>query len=83
MRSNRGDNHCDSFTHYALQRAMQRDIDTVYIGFSTWFTDADDRYFCASENDRRMKTLSPDEETQWFVSGLAKEIAAFHNSGKR
>ena len=32
-----GGYHCDSFTKFAMTRAEERDIDTVFIGFNTWW----------------------------------------------
>jgi hypothetical protein len=75
--------HCDDFAHYAMLRALQDDIDTVFIGFVTWFTVSDEPIFCLSQKGRCLSSLTPDSEIRELIAGLSEDIAALRARGKK
>lgn len=76
--------HCDAFSRFSLERAEQQDIDTVFLGFSTWWTFQYDKFFCtASEGQCRTPLLSDDDVWRSFLADFSQEIRHFRNEGKR
>jgi len=73
--------HCDSFAAFAMQRAEQQDIDTVFIGFSTWWyhTDA----LCPSVDGKCIGKMTPDQVCNRFLRELSAEIRELKLHGKR
>ena len=51
--------HCDKFNHFAMQRALSSDIDTVFIAFDPWWY-WDFGVACAAVESRCVKLLSPE-----------------------
>ncbi len=74
--------HCDSFAKFAMMRAQQEDIDSVFLGFSTWWGNREDTPFCLTVNDKCAKALSRDELHRQFLTDLANEIRLLKNHGK-
>jgi peptidoglycan/LPS O-acetylase OafA/YrhL len=74
--------HCDAFAHYAMMRAEASDIDTVFIGFNTWWSGHED-LVCASADGRCIQTLSPDETARRFSEELSDHIHTLRGLGKR
>lgn len=77
-----GGYHCDSFAHFAMMRAEEEDIDTVFIGFNTWWS-GHEGILCASVGDRCTETLSPEETGRLFSGELANQIRTLRSLGKR
>ncbi len=73
--------HCDSFSKFAELRAEKDDIDTVFIGFSTWETLRDD-VTCLSSDGNCVTLLSRDQLRSRFLSDLSGEIRTLRDSGK-
>jgi peptidoglycan/LPS O-acetylase OafA/YrhL len=69
--------HCDSFSHFALLRAEQEDVDTVFIGF------APPGNLCPSVDDRCVGKISKEEMHKQFYDGLSKNIQTLKMHGKR
>jgi len=82
--NNTGDGfYCDTFSRFSLARADQQDIDTVFLGFSTWWSFGYNKYFCrSSEGKCRSTLLSDDAVWRDFVVDLAQEIRHFKGEGK-
>ena len=74
--------HCDSFTHYAMQRAAQPDIDTVFIAFSVWWILAEHRV-CQVVDGTCGRYLSPAEVEQRFTEDLGQRVFALRKLGKQ
>lgn len=74
--------YCDTFSTYAMIRAEETDIDTVYIGFNTWWA-SHDQYLCASVNGSCVQKLSMEEERRRFYEELADHIRRLKMRGKR
>jgi peptidoglycan/LPS O-acetylase OafA/YrhL len=74
--------YCDSFSKFALARAQESDIGTVFIGFNTWWY-SHDNTVCASVNDQCTKILSPEETTRRFLHKMFLNIRTLRNLGKR
>jgi len=72
--------HCDAFTHFALTRAEAPDIDTVFIGFNTWF--AIHRAVCPSVDGTCVGNVSVDEARNRFLDELAAHIRELRMDGK-
>ena len=75
--------HCDSFARLAMQRAQAEDIDTVFLGFSTWWWSTTERAFCLAEDGRCAKKLAGDEVHRRFLADLSDEIRVLKAHGKR
>ena len=73
--------HCDSFAKFALMRAEQEDVDTVFIGFNTWFAAHED--ICPSVDGRCTGMLSLEETRQLFLNELLQHIKSLKSCGKR
>jgi hypothetical protein len=74
--------HCDSFSKFTLLRAQKEDIDTVFIGFSTWTT-LREHVTCVSVEGRCVTALSGEELRRRFLADLSDEIRTLHDSGKK
>jgi hypothetical protein len=61
--------HCDSFASLAMQRAEQEDVDTVFMGFNTWWAVHED--VCASVDGRCVGRLSLSEVRARFLQELS------------
>ena len=72
--------HCDAFTHFALTRAEAPDIDTVFIGFNTWF--AIHRAVCPSVDGTCVGKVSVEEARNRFLDELAAHIRELRMDGK-
>ena len=70
--------HCDSFSHFALLRADQEDIDMVFIGFAMprWT-------LCPSVDGRCEGKISEEEMRERFFDGLSASIRRLRMHGKR
>jgi hypothetical protein len=76
--------HCDSFARFAMMRAKQEDIDTVFIGFSTWWVNRYDKYFCtATDGKCQNLLLTSDDASNRFLADLSEEIRELRVQGKR
>jgi peptidoglycan/LPS O-acetylase OafA/YrhL len=73
--------HCDSFSKFAMLRAQEEDIDTVFIGFSTWTTRWDGA-ICVSSDGRCVTLLSRDELRHHLLADLSDEIRTLRATGK-
>ena len=72
--------HCDAFSHFAMLRAQEPDIDAVYIGFSApppprWT-------LCPSVNGRCVGTLSDEEVPGRVLQELAAHVHTLRARGK-
>jgi hypothetical protein len=74
-----GDFHCDSFSRYALLRAEQPDIDTIFIAFAA----VPSSVFCTSVDDHCLATLSPKESRRRVLEELTNNIQELKLHGKR
>lgn len=74
--------HCDSFSKSVMIRAEQQDIDTVFLGFSTWWYGSNN-VFCKSSGGKCLTPLSSDALTREFLSDLSAEIRDLRSRGKR
>jgi hypothetical protein len=73
---------CDTFTRYTMMRAEDSDIDTVFIGFSTWWS-LFDGALCRSVDGRCIGKLSRDEGTQAVLAELRDHVHQLKLHGKR
>jgi peptidoglycan/LPS O-acetylase OafA/YrhL len=69
--------YCDSFSHFALIRAEQEDVDTVFIGF------APPENLCPSVDDKCVGKISKQEMYKQFFDGLSGNIQTLKMHGKR
>jgi peptidoglycan/LPS O-acetylase OafA/YrhL len=74
--------HCDKFNHFAMQRALSSDIDTVFIAFDPWWY-WDFGVACAAVESRCVKLLSPEEVQSQVIQELSVRIPALKAKGKR
>jgi peptidoglycan/LPS O-acetylase OafA/YrhL len=74
--------HCDTFATLVMKRAEMDDVDTVFIGFSTWWAYSGNT-ICPSVNGRCVNVVSPDEIRRLFLSELSSEIHRLSMDGKR
>ena len=81
-RINRVGFFCDSFTHFALERAREQDIDTVYIGFIVW-PRLRGVGFCESANGKCIQTISGEQGRRIFFDELEQHIHDLRVLGKR
>ena len=72
--------HCDIFTHFALQRALEDDIDTVFIGFNTPLGFWD---LCPSVDGNCVGKISVEEGRRRFFEELGDHIQTLKSRGKR
>jgi peptidoglycan/LPS O-acetylase OafA/YrhL len=73
--------HCDSFAHFALVRARDPDIESVFIAFSTWWQTYD--FLCPSVDGRCTSRISPEAARQMVLQEISEEIRALRTAGKR
>ena len=73
--------HCDSFANLAMRRAEEDDVDTVFIGFNTWWAVHQD--VCPSVQGRCTGTLSLQEVRARFLQELSNHILRLEAGGKR
>lgn len=73
--------HCDQAAQFSVQRALQPDIDTVFIQFLPWWTA--DEVLCLSENGRCARRLPAQEAQAAFLADLAASIELLKSHGKR
>lgn len=74
--------HCDSFARFAMLRAQEEDIDSVFLVFSTWWDNRKDNLFCLTVNQKCVRLLSRDELRRQFLTDLSDEIHLLKNHGK-
>lgn len=75
--------HCDSFAKYVLLRAQRQDIETVFVGFSTWWWNWKDAPFCLATEGKCTEALSTRKLHDEFFADLSEEIHVLRRSGKR
>jgi peptidoglycan/LPS O-acetylase OafA/YrhL len=73
--------HCDTFSTLAKSRAEMNDIDTVFIGFNTWWS-YNKNGICPSVNGKCIPDAPSSEIRGMFLAGLADDIHEFRASGK-
>ena len=73
--------YCDSFAKFALLRAEQDDVSTVFIGFNTWFATHQD--ICPSVDGKCTAILPLEETRQLFLDELFRHIKSLKSRGKR
>lgn len=73
--------HCDSFATLAMKRAEETDVDTVFMGFNTWWTVHE--YLCPSANGRCLGRVSPGRAFHLFLQELSEHIQELRMRGKR
>jgi peptidoglycan/LPS O-acetylase OafA/YrhL len=71
--------HCDSFSHFAMMRAEEEDVDTVFIGFAT----PDVWALCPSVDGRCVGKISEEETRQRVLQELSEHIQELKMRGKR
>jgi peptidoglycan/LPS O-acetylase OafA/YrhL len=75
--------HCDAFAKLAMIRAEEEDIDTIFIGFSTWLFIRDNRVCEVIDgNGKCGRLLSRDELISRFEKDLTAEIHTLREHGK-
>jgi peptidoglycan/LPS O-acetylase OafA/YrhL len=74
--------HCDRFTQYALQRASQPDIDTVFLAFSPWWALWNGKV-CVFQNGHCTRTLSHEQAWAIFLNEMEGHIRDLQRMGKR
>jgi peptidoglycan/LPS O-acetylase OafA/YrhL len=75
--------HCDSFARFAMQRAEQGDIDTVFIAFSTWWAaQGIEDAICPSVEGTCVATIPREEQLAGVVQELAEHVEMLRNRGK-
>ena len=75
--------HCDAFTRLALQRGEADDIDTVFIGFSTWWATVDGGLCRTGGPGGECTPLARGEEQTLVLEDLRAIAAALRAHGKR
>jgi hypothetical protein len=73
--------HCDQFAHFAAIRTRQDDIDTLFMGFSLWWTWAPDSV-CLTSDGRCLRKLTSREAFQYFLDELSLRIRELRAAGK-
>jgi hypothetical protein len=81
LNNTRAGYHCDSFAKFAMVRAQEKDIDTVFLGFSTWW-DSRNGDFCFSVDEICRNALSGDDLRGAVLADLADEIHQLKVQGK-
>jgi peptidoglycan/LPS O-acetylase OafA/YrhL len=74
--------HCDEFAHFAMIRAREADIDTVFIAFSPWWAWPEES-LCLTANGRCSGKLSGTEAFPYFLVELSREVRNLRAAGKR
>lgn len=74
--------YCDDFATYAMIRAEQPDIDTVFIGFNTWWASHPDSV-CEAVNGRCIQTLSIEDARRRVFGQLSEQMRQLKANGKR
>jgi hypothetical protein len=74
--------HCDSFATYAMMRAEEDDIDTVFIGFNTSWAFCKD-VICPSVLGKCVRRCSVAEIRREFLQELSAQIHELKARGKR
>jgi len=74
--------HCDSFAKLAMARAEMNDIDTVFIGFNTWWT-YHENAVCPSLDGICVAHISLDRSNNLFLQDMSSQIAELEAHGKR
>ncbi len=74
--------HCDSFSTLVLTRAKEQDIDTVFIGFNTWWA-SNKSGICPSVNGKCVGDPSLEKIRTLFLSDLSDDIRTLTALGKR
>ena len=72
--------HCDAFSHFAMIRSEQEDIDAVFIGFAP--PDAQ-TLLCPSVDDKCVGEISNQEMRKRLFEGLSGYIQQLRAHGKR
>jgi len=73
--------YCDSFAKFAMARAEEKDVDTVFIGFNTWWSVHE--FICQSVADKCVERLSPQEAQRSFLKELSHQVRTLQSHGKR
>jgi len=73
--------HCDTFSTLVKSRGEMSDIDSVFIGFNTWWS-YNRNGICPSVNGKCIPDASSSEIRRLFLSGLADDIHQFKTRGK-
>ena len=73
--------HCDSMATLSMTRAEADDVDTVFIGFNTWW--ASHEYLCPSQDGRCVGSISPEEACHRVLLELSEHIRELKRRGKR
>jgi peptidoglycan/LPS O-acetylase OafA/YrhL len=73
------DFHCDSFTHFAMMRAEEEDVDMVFIGFS----ESPARILCPSVDGVCTGKMPQEEIRQRVLQELSEHIQKLKMLGKR
>jgi hypothetical protein len=73
--------HCDSFANFAMRRAEAEDVDTVFIGFNTWWSVHED--VCPSVDGRCVGRLSLEATCNRILQELSEHIQTLTVAGKR
>lgn len=73
--------HCDSFTHFAMRRAEEEDVDTVFIGFAVRWSIHEE--LCPSVDGKCVGTISLEETRRRFLGELSEHIRELKTRGKR
>jgi peptidoglycan/LPS O-acetylase OafA/YrhL len=74
--------HCDTFSVLVMQRAEMNDIDTVFIGFSTWWAYIQNG-ICPWVNGRCRNGISLEETRRFSLTELSGQIQRLRTDGKR
>ena len=72
--------HCDSFAHFAMIRAQEEDVDTVFISFNTWWAVHED--LCPSVDGTCVRSVSVEEASHLVLLELADQIQKLRAAGK-
>jgi hypothetical protein len=75
--------HCDDFAHNAMLRALQDDIDTIFIGFATWFTVSGEQFDSLLQKGRCLSSLTKETYIRELIAGLTENIAALRVHARR
>jgi len=73
--------YCDTLSRFALMRAQESDVDTVFIGFSSFQLLQDNRV-CLVKNGKCTISFSRDALRSRFLSDLSGEIRTLKTRGK-
>jgi peptidoglycan/LPS O-acetylase OafA/YrhL len=74
--------HCDTFSTLAMKRAEMNDIDTVFIGFSTWWAYSQSG-ICPWVNGKCVSGVSLDDIRRLFLADLSDQIHRLNTDGKK